>query len=177
MRCTVYLGHSTKHHERKIDSPLSPNAVKEIPTLFCDSFANFGADVVTDENIQQAIGFGQLVVGYVTTDPIDRLAVVASSTGRWGRNFLDRSERRGRAGEGRWREGNRELGAERERERERIERRGRGKEREASGEGEGKGEKREQERVESERERERSESRSEWRVKGKGRAVKPGAPK
>ena len=87
------------------------------------------------------------------TDDVE--AVVASSIGRWGRNFLDRSEQRGRAGEGRWREGKRE----------RIECRGRGKEREASGEGEGKGEKPEQERVESERERERSE----WRVRRKGR--------
>ena len=91
-------------------------------------------------------------------------AVVASSTGRWGRNFLDHSEQRGRAGKGCRREGKRELGAERERERERIKRRGRGKEREASGEGEGKGEKREQ------------KHQSEWRVRGKGRAVKPGAP-
>ena len=81
------------------------------------------------------------------TDDVE--AVVTSSTGRWGWNFLDRSERRGRVGEGRRREGKRELGAERERERERSERRGGGKGREAK-----------QERVESERERESSETRS-----------------
>ncbi|KAJ8624463.1 hypothetical protein MRB53_032993 [Persea americana] len=56
--------------------------------------------------------------------------VVVSSTGRWGQNFLDRSERR--------RRGTSERGKES------WEQRRRGKEREASGEEEGKGEKREQ---------------------------------
>ena len=78
--------------------------------------------------------------------------VVVSSTGRLGWNFLDRSERMGRVGEGRRREGKRELGAERERERERSERRGGGKGRETRAEA--------PKRVESERERKRSESRS-----------------
>ena len=60
-------------------------------------------------------------------------AVVASSAGIWGRNFLDRRERRGRAGEGCRREGKRELGEERERDRERSERRGRGRGKERAG--------------------------------------------
>ncbi|KAJ8628711.1 hypothetical protein MRB53_022034 [Persea americana] len=105
--------------------------------------------------------FGTLVLNVFKVE-VRCIRVVASSTGRWGRNFLDRSERRGKVGEGRRREEKRELGAERERERERIERRGRGKEREA--------------RAARGRERERSESRSEWRVRGIERAVKPGAP-